>query len=794
MSMKLSTSIITTPYERVLQIIKEAKSFINMMSKNQSKLIRNLEWVIKVITSHSLYRYELKDNEMIDKYSKENPNFKQFVDFVYEYNEEVIEMNKKKNMINTQSRKISNDLLSIPSFKLKRNNLNSFKSNTPVRRNKMNSFSNNKLNNDNLIINSIKGKKSNPNYKNYNTINNKNQLLSSPSRKSTEILTVKTKKEKNYLFSSFYSQNSLKEKDTRPLSQNSKSQKPKFENSFNYIETCIQNVNFSPKKILEKDFNIFELKKIIGHTNILPLMGKTILETFGLVDNSIISINKLDTFLFSVTKEYFTTTLYHNSMHGADVTQTVCLYFLNSNAEEICQTNVLDLLSILIASLGHDIGHPGLNNNFQINALTDMALTYNDISCLENFHVSKLFKLINKDENNIFEKLNNSDFKTIRKRMISEILATDMANHGKVMSVIKSRIPDEILDGNKNNIKFELLSKNPKTQFEEQQSLLDFFIHSADLAHNTKLFKISIQWVELLSNEFWLQGDKEKNMNLPVSFLCDRIGCNIPNSQIGFIKGFILPTFEVLIMMFPTLNYTVENAKINIGEWQKLFEEKRITGWTPKKEKNEDNDNNDNDNDNNNFIDCDISDDDNIINDINVNNDININNTNDNNTNDNNDNFDDDETDNGISRNEINSTINSNNTNIKNSSNNNSIVNNSENKRHLHHNSENGGNLLFNDISSKIEKNLTFSIPKKKNTKSILKRTQNKLQYCQSNSNTNNNCHFISNSNNINNINNNNYNINININQNVSPFKLSDIKKSLTTKLINPNLDSMKKK
>ena len=776
--MKLTSSIITTPYERVLQIIKEAKSFINMMSKNQTKLIRNLEWVIKVITSHSLYRYELKDNEMIDKYSKENPNFKQFVDFVYEYNEEVIEMNKKKNMINTQSRKISNDLLSIPSFKLKRNNLNSFKSNTPVRRNKI---SNNKLNNDNLTINSIKGKKKNPNYKNYNSFNNNQNFINSPSRKSTENFTAKTKKEKNYLFSSFYSQNSLKEKENRPLSQNSKIQKLKFENSFNYIETCIQNANFSPKKILEKDFNIFELKKIIGHTNILPLMGKTILETFGLVDNSIISINKLDTFLFSVTKEYFTTTLYHNSMHGADVTQTVCLFFLNSNAEEICQTNVLDLLSILIASLGHDIGHPGLNNNFQINALTDMALTYNDISCLENFHVSKLFKLIKKDENNIFEKLNITDFKTIRKRMISEILATDMANHGKVMSVIKSRIPDEILDGNKNNIKFELLSKNPKTQFEEQQSLLDFFIHSADLAHNTKLFKISIQWVELLSNEFWLQGDKEKNMNLPVSFLCDRIGCNIPNSQIGFIKGFILPTFEVLITMFPTLNYTVDNAKINIGEWQKLFEEKRTTGWTPRKEKNEENENNDN-NEHNNFIDCDISDNDNNINDININDNI---------TNDNNDNFEDDDTENGISRNEINSTINSNNTNFKNASYNNSINNNNENKRHLHHNSENGGNLLINDIGNKIEKNLTFSIPKKKNTKSILKRTQNKLQYCKTNSNTNNNCHFISNSNNINN---NNFNINININQNVSPFKLYDIKKSFTTKLINPTLDTIKKK
>ena len=66
----------------------------------------------------------------------------------------------------------------------------------------------------------------------------------------------------------------------------------------------------------------------------------------------------------------------------------VLLFFLNSNAEKVCSTNVLDLLSILIASLGHDIGHPGLTNNFQINSLSEMALTYNDISCLENYHAS----------------------------------------------------------------------------------------------------------------------------------------------------------------------------------------------------------------------------------------------------------------------------------------------------------------------------------------------------------------------------------------------------------------------
>ena len=49
--------------------------------------------------------------------------------------------------------------------------------------------------------------------------------------------------------------------------------------------------------------------------------------------------------------------------------------------------------------------HPGLTNTFQINASTDMAITYNDSSCLENFHLAKLFTTIRKEDTNIFWKV-----------------------------------------------------------------------------------------------------------------------------------------------------------------------------------------------------------------------------------------------------------------------------------------------------------------------------------------------------------------------------------------------------
>ena len=112
-------NIITTPYEKVLTIINDAIRYISMTSKTQGKLIKELSWVIKVITSHSLYTYELKDNDAIEKYSHENPDFKQFVDFVNAYNEDVIQMNKKTNIINSKTLKMSNQL-NIPSFKLKK--------------------------------------------------------------------------------------------------------------------------------------------------------------------------------------------------------------------------------------------------------------------------------------------------------------------------------------------------------------------------------------------------------------------------------------------------------------------------------------------------------------------------------------------------------------------------------------------------------------------------------------------------------------------------------------------------
>ena len=585
-------SFITTPFERVLSIINEAKAFILSVTKEQQELIKGLEWTIKVISSHSLYSYEFKDQDYLNEMSQDNPDFKQFVEFVNSYNDEVIQMNKKMgksiqetnlNLKWTKPLKTEGIEEEKGEESNKKEEENSKNDDHPIKTKKTDVAILRNKNHNNKLAKLTKIMYSNTGIKKKGT--KSNVISKKPTR---DIKSPKPKRLKNMKKIEQYN---TENKIVKSLSGNLNVQNQKKSNNKNanksqpevmviQKDSILYDVKYPLNRILEKTFNIFELKEIVGQDKVLPVMGKVILDAFGFNVDDIISTEKLEPFLISISNQYFPTTLYHNSLHGADVTQSVCLYFLNSNAEETCQSLVLDILGILIAALGHDLGHPGYTNPFHINSSSELAITYNDISCLENYHASKLFRTIRNPQTDIFENLTVPDYKTIRKRMIGNILATDMANHGKIMTVIKSRISINMGETNK---KFELLSGNEKTKFEEQQSLFDFLIHSADLAHNTKLFDISLKWVQLLSEEFWLQGDKEKSLNLPVSFLCDRETYDVPKSQVGFIKGFIIPTFECLVNVFPTLQYTLDNAKTNLKRWQRLVNKKRLKGWTPEK-------------------------------------------------------------------------------------------------------------------------------------------------------------------------------------------------------------------
>ena len=58
-------------------------------------------------------------------------------------------------------------------------------------------------------------------------------------------------------------------------------------------------------------------------------------------------------------------------------------------------------------------------------------------SVLENFHCAKTFQLLENDDINIFSNFSNEKYLLMRKKIITEILATDMTHHFKVIEEFK---------------------------------------------------------------------------------------------------------------------------------------------------------------------------------------------------------------------------------------------------------------------------------------------------------------------------------------------------------------------
>ena len=104
----------------------------------------------------------------------------------------------------------------------------------------------------------------------------------------------------------------------------------------------------------------------------------------------------------------------------------------------LLELNHVDVLSFLLAGICHDLGHDGFTNGYHINAMTDRAIRYSDVSVQENFHVAETFFIMQR--HNFLDRLSPDQFKTLRKRVIGCILATDMAKHAADLSQLKSLV------------------------------------------------------------------------------------------------------------------------------------------------------------------------------------------------------------------------------------------------------------------------------------------------------------------------------------------------------------------
>ena len=303
----------------------------------------------------------------------------------------------------------------------------------------------------------------------------------------------------------------------------------------------------------DKNFNIFEFENKVGKESTLLLIGKYISNYFKFGD--IINQANYDNWVEKIAKGYNRKNYYHHDLHAADIAHTSYIYLRYGLINETAKLDTSMICALIMSCICHDYKHPGVNNNYLIDTDNDIALNYNDISVLENMHVSEAFKLMHSNPiYDVFDILDRETYKKFRKQIIHCVLATDMTKHSTSMNFLN-----------------KLLSGNNKPEDNEKQDYMDLMIHTADISNPTKIFDIYFKWAKLVVEEFYAQGDKEKKLGLKCS--CDRTKVTMYKNQLGFIDFVELPFFSLVSKAFPKLDYLLINLNNNKQRIKKLEEE-----------------------------------------------------------------------------------------------------------------------------------------------------------------------------------------------------------------------------
>jgi hypothetical protein len=231
----------------------------------------------------------------------------------------------------------------------------------------------------------------------------------------------------------------------------------------------------------------------------------------------------------------------------------------------------VDVFSLLIAAVCHDVGHGGLNNAFLVASGDSLALTYNDKSPLENMHAATMFEILNMEDKKILANFTADQKSNFRKVGIHAILGTDMVHHFQTVKKLSVffELHESVLRRDDNDAeRHALLSSG-----ENRLLFCEAILHAADISNPAKPWHICMKWASKILEEFFTQGDIEKERNMTVSALCDREETHKAKSQLGFSQFVVTPFFTTLSKILPPLEKCVEQLNENRARYETIKEE-----------------------------------------------------------------------------------------------------------------------------------------------------------------------------------------------------------------------------
>eukprot|EP00033_Pygsuia_biforma_P005002 GCRY01005489.1.p1 GENE.GCRY01005489.1~~GCRY01005489.1.p1 ORF type:complete len:954 (+),score=223.97 GCRY01005489.1:151-3012(+) len=270
-------------------------------------------------------------------------------------------------------------------------------------------------------------------------------------------------------------------------------------------------------------------------------------------------------FLSLVEESYAHSNPYHNATHALDMVVSLFCLLVEKDLLELCTP--VELFAVFIAAACHDIQHPAVSNLFLITSHHPLSLLYHSKGVLENFHLSAAFTLLNGTEfsgNHAFTSpfspltqaatappptgvgllgyLTHSEVAVVQKIVTETILATDMSQHFSMIGDFSRQI--------------EKSDHENLYDFDTRLSRLCLAFKLADIAHSLRDPPITSAWTRSINEEFFAQGDLEKELGLPISPFMDRNLQDIPRGQVSFLEFVVGPLIRAWHILDPDPHHT----------------------------------------------------------------------------------------------------------------------------------------------------------------------------------------------------------------------------------------------
>ncbi|KAG9126848.1 hypothetical protein FRC07_001705, partial [Ceratobasidium sp. 392] len=410
------------------------------------------------------------------------------------------------------------------------------------------------------------------------------------------------------------------------------------------------------------------------------LLFEAAFEVEGMEEDVGVRLDQLPPFLRAVRKIYRTQNQYHNFQHALDVFQAVYWFLCRAglvppvqilartnNQHEVLtngtkevdgesgrlynslgpeahkpdtkwrRTKVqgrigvmrnIDVFALLLAAVGHDVGHPGLSNAFMTNADTPLSRVFDHKSSLEQLHCALLLRLMHKygmghllssqpsaNHRPGIPKSNGSGLdlggnlngtstngaglgtgriglvsyasspglaatyqthgiarqpRGFRWLLVQTVLATDMSVHFDWLNRFKAW---DASGPSKGAVDFK--QAGGLTEDEERLMICQALIKCGDISNPTRPHAVSEHWSKVLLEEWACQANFEQELDLPVTVVKVDVSNGAKQQaqgQVGFIDLFTQPLFNATASVIPELSPIKEQCALNRNLWHARLE------------------------------------------------------------------------------------------------------------------------------------------------------------------------------------------------------------------------------